>query len=122
TSPEEGGYEHYPTKVEGHVIRARSKSFKDHFTQPRIFWNSMTSVEKQHLVESLTFQIGSCEYESVRQQAVDILVNVDEEMAHFIADNVGVKRPSGTNVPVSTSYPSLSILNTPYYAYTQKVG
>src|SRR5699024_10597345 len=76
----------------------------------------------QHLVESLTFQIGSCEYESVRQQAVDILVNVDEEMAHFIADNVGVKRPSGTNVPVSTSYPSLSILNTPYYAYTQKVG
>lgn len=37
TPPEEGGYEHYPTKVEGHVIRARSKSFDDFFTQPRIF-------------------------------------------------------------------------------------
>src|SRR5690625_1352236 len=122
TPPEEGGYEHYPTKVEGHVIRARSDSFKDYFSQPRIFWNSLTPVEKQHLVESLSYQIGSCESKSVRQQAVNMLVNVDQEMAHVIADNVGVKRPSGTNVPISTSYPSLSMMNSPYYAYTQKVG
>src|SRR5690625_649833 len=122
TPPEEGGYEHYPTKVEGHVIRARSESFKDYFSQPRIFWNSMTPVEKQHLIEALSYQIGSCENESVRQQAVDLLVNVDQEMSYVVADNVGVKRPSGTNVPVSTSYPSLSMMNTPYYAYTQKVG
>src|SRR5690625_5453708 len=63
TTPEEGGYEHYPTKVEGHVIRARSESFKDYFSQPRIFWNSMTPVEKQHLIEALSYQIGSCENE-----------------------------------------------------------
>src|SRR5690625_2692702 len=43
-------------------------------------------------------------------------------MAYIIADNVGVKRPSGTNVPISTSYPFLSMMNSPYYAYTQKVG
>lgn len=122
TPPEEGGYEHYPTKVEGHVIRARSESFNDYFTQPRIFWNSMTLVEKRHLVESLSYQIGSCENESVRQQAVNLLVNVDKEMANIVADNVGVKHPEGTNVPVSTSYPSLSIMNSPYSAYTQKVG
>ena len=122
TPPEEGGYEHYPTKVEGHVIRARSESFKDYFSQPRIFWNSLTPVEKQHLIEALSYQIGSCESKSVRQQAVNILVNVDQEMAYIIADNVGVKRPSGTNVPISTSYPSLSMMNSPYYAYTQKVG
>src|SRR5699024_506077 len=70
----------------------------------------------------LSYQIGSCESKSVRQQAVNILVNVDQEMAYIIADNVGVKRPSGTNVPISTSYPSLSMMNSPYYAYTQKVG
>src|SRR5699024_2912662 len=122
TPPEEGGYEHYPEKVEGRKIRARSKSFTDYYTQPRIFWNSMTPVEKQHLIESLSYQIGSCKLKFVRQQAVDILVNVDKEMANLVADNVGVKRPKGTNVPVSTSYPSLSIFNSPSYAYTQKVG
>src|SRR5699024_2275059 len=120
--PEEGGYEHYHEKVEGRKIRARSESFKDYFTQPRIFWNSMTAIEKQHLIEALSYQIGRVEREFVRQQAVNLLVKVDREMACIVADNVGVKHPSGTNVPVSTSYPSLSIFTTPYYAYTQRVG
>lgn len=122
TPPEEGGYEHYPEKVEGRKIRARSESFKDYYTQPRIFWNSMTAVEKQHLIESLSYQLGRVKRKYVRQQAVDMLVNVDREMACTIADNVGVQHPEGTNVPVSTSYPSLSIANTHSYAYSQKVG
>jgi len=122
TPPEEGGYKHYPEKVEGYKIRARSKSFDDHFSQPRIFWNSMSPVEKQHLIKSLSFQIGSVKNVSVCQQAVDILVNVDQKMSYIVADNVGVDRPEGTNVPVSTSYPSLSIANSPRFASTQKVG
>ncbi|MBM7599494.1 catalase [Virgibacillus halotolerans] len=120
--PEEGGYKDYPGKVDGYKIRARSESFKDYFSQPRIFWNSLTPVEKQHTIEGLSYQVGSVKSESVRQQVVDILVNVDKEMANIVADNVGVDRPSGSNVPVSTSYPSLSQSNTPKYAYTQKVG
>ena len=120
--PEEGGYESYPEKVEGYKIRARSDSFKDYFTQPRIFWNSMTPIEKQHTIEGFSYQLGKVESESVRQQNVNLLVNVDKEMANIIADNIGVDRPSGSQVPVSTSYPSLSQYNTPSYAYTQKVG
>ena len=122
TPPEEGGYEHYPTKVEGHVIRGRSKSFNDIFSQPRIFWNSLTPVEKQHTIEALNYQLGRVKSQSVRQQNADLLVNVDQEMACIVADNIGVDRPSGTNVPVSTSYPSLSQANTAHVAYTQKVG
>lgn len=122
TPPEEGGYESYPKKIDGHAIRARSKSFDDFFSQPRIFWNSLTPVEKQHTIEALSYQLGNVKSESVRQQNVDVLVNVDQEMATIVADNIGVNRPSGTNVPLSTSYASLSQANTPSYAYTQKVG
>lgn len=43
-------------------------------------------------------------------------------MAYIVADNIGVARPSGTHVPVSASYPSLSQYSTPRSAYTQKVG
>ncbi|GAB3059065.1 catalase [Virgibacillus ainsalahensis] len=120
--PEEGGYESYPEKVEGYKIRARSDSFKDYFSQPRIFWNSMVPIEKQHTIEAFSYQLGKVESESVRQQNVNLLVNVDKEMACIIADNIGVDRPSGSNVPISTSYPSLSQYNTPKYASTQKVG
>src|SRR5699024_8412911 len=122
TPPEEGGYEHYPEKVEGRKIRARSDSFKDYFTQPRIFWNSLTPIEKQHTTEAFSYQLGKVKSQSVREQNVNLLVNVDKELASIVADNIGVERPSGTNVPVSTSYPSLSQGSTPKYAYTQKVG
>ncbi|RKD21713.1 catalase HPII [Ammoniphilus oxalaticus] len=122
TPPEEGGYEHYPKKVEGHVTRNRSASFTDYFTQPRIFWNSLTPVEKQHTIEAFSYQLGKVKSESVRQQNVNLLVNVDQELACIIADNIGVERPSGTHISVSTSYPSLSQANTPRYANTLKVG
>lgn len=122
TPPEEGGYENYPKKVEGHVIRARSESFNDHFTQPRIFWNSLTPIEKEHTIEAFSYQLGKVRSESVRQQNVDLLVNIDKELATIVADNIGVDRPLGTNVNVSTSYPSLSQYSTPRYAATLKVG
>ncbi|MFA1818847.1 catalase [Virgibacillus oceani] len=122
TPPEAGGYEHYPKKVEGHVIRGRSESFNDFFTQPRIFWNSLNPVEKQQTINGFSYQLGKVKSESVRRQNVNLLVNVDQELAYIVADNIGVDRPKGSHVPVSTSYPSLSQANTPKYAYTQKVG
>ncbi|MGY0692036.1 catalase [Virgibacillus sp. FSP13] len=123
TPPEEGGYAHYPEKVEGHKTRERpSESFYDFFSQPRLFWNSMTSVEKQHIIETFSFHLGYVKSKSVRQQVVDMFVNVDKEMACIIADNVGVERPKGSNVPITKSSPAVSMANTPHYAYTRKVG
>lgn len=122
TPPEQGGYASYPRRVSGHVIRGRSPSFNDFFSQVRIFWNSLTPIEKQHTIEGFSYQLGKVVSESVRQQNVDLLVNVDKELASIVADNIGVKRPVGDHVPVSTSYPSLSQANTPRYAATQKVG
>ncbi|MCM3638063.1 catalase [Sporosarcina luteola] len=120
--PEEEIFIHYPRKVEGHIIRGRSPSFNDFFSQPRIFWNSLTPVEKQHTIEGFSYQLGKVKSESVRQQNVDLLVNVDRELANIIADNIGVNRPSGTNVTVSTKFSSLSQESTPKYAYSLKVG
>src|SRR5690625_508576 len=123
TPPEEGGFEHYPQKVEGNDVRGRSESFNDFFSQPRAFCNSMTPVEKQHTIDAFSYQLGSVISESVRQQNVDMLVNVDKELANTVADNIGVERPNGSHVDVSESYPSLSQqVTAPRNAYTQKVG
>lgn len=123
TPPEEGGFAHYPEKVEGHVTRDRpGESFFDYFSQPRLFWNSMSSVEKQHIVETFNFHLGYVKSKSVRQQVVDMFSNVDKGMATAIAENIGVNPPKGSNVPVTKSSPALSETNTPHYAYTQKVG
>ena len=122
TSKEDGGYEHYPTKLDGHVVRGRSDSFNDFFSQPRIFWNSLSPMERQHTIEAFSFQLGKVVDQSVRQQNVDLLANVDTELANTVADHIGVKRPSGSHVNVSTAYPSLSQENTNRSTETQKVG
>src|SRR5690606_36125651 len=122
TPPQKGGYLEYPKRVEGRVGRWRSKSFDDVFSQVRIFWNSLTPIEKQHTIDGFSYQLGKVVSESVRQRNVDLLVNVDKGLADIVADNIGVSRPSGNHVPVSTSYPSLSQENTPKYAQTQWVG
>lgn len=122
TSKEDGGYEHYPTKLDGHVVRGRSDSFNDFFSQPRIFWNSLSPMERQHTIEAFSFQLGKVIDQSVRQQNVDLLANVDTELANTVADHIGVKRPSGSHVNVSTAYPSLSQENTNRSTETQKVG
>lgn len=122
TPPEEGGFTHYPEHVEGPKIKASSNSFKDFFSHARLFWNSMSSVEKQHIIEAFSFELAKVESESVRQQVVDMFVNVDKQMATIIADNVGVSRPNGQHVSVTASSPALSQQNTPHYPHTLKVG
>lgn len=123
TPPEQGGYTHYPEQVEGRITRERpGESFFDFFSQPRMFWNSMSPVEKEHIIETFIFHLGYVKSKSVRQQVVDMFANVDKGMATAIAEHIGVNPPKKGHVPVSKSSPALSLANTPHYAYTQKVG
>ncbi len=118
----EGGFVHYEEKVEGRVIKARSKSFDDFFSQARLFWNSMSPPEKKHIIDAFSFEVGKVNSRSVRQQVVDMFVKVDKEMATIIADNIGVNRPTGEQVNVTESSPALSQENTVRLPYGLKVG
>ncbi|MDT8860245.1 catalase [Alkalihalobacillus sp. MEB130] len=122
TSPEEGGFLHYPEKVEGSKIKASSASFKDFFSQARLFWNSMSPVEKLHIIEAFSFELAKLDRPSIRQQVIDMFVNVDQDMATTIADNVGANPPTGKHVPVDASSPALSQANTPHYSFSLRVG
>lgn len=122
-TPEEGGYVNFPEEVEGHITReVPSDSFTDFFSQPRMFWNSLSTVEQQDLSECLLYHLQYVKSKSVRQQNVEMWANVDVGLATLLAEKLGVNPPSQSHVPVETSYPSLSQFNTPYLAATQKVG
>jgi catalase len=90
-APEEkSGYVHYMEKVEGQKIRKRSSSFDDHFTQATFFWNSMTDVEKQHIIEAAQFELGKVKSKDVRKRVVDLFSNIDLGFAAKVAEGVGV--------------------------------
>src|SRR5690606_5815426 len=86
SSEEDGGYVHYQEKVEGRKVQALSDSFKDHFSQARLFWNSMSNAEKEHIIAAFSFEIGKVNDMNVRKQAVDMFANVDLDMATQVAD------------------------------------
>jgi catalase len=90
----DGGYVHYQEKVEGHKVRARSESFKDHFSQATLFWNSMSKPEKDHIVSALHFELGKVDSKEVRERMVnEILANIDHELATRTAEGIGVDAP-----------------------------
>ncbi|PAE29490.1 catalase HPII [Paenibacillus sp. 7884-2] len=109
---EEGGFVHYQEKVEGSIIRSRSESFNDHFSQPKLFWNSMSPIEKQHIINAFSFEVGRVKDKSVRQQVVDMFGNVDLAMATEVANNIGVTPPTAEESSVTKASPALSQENT----------
>lgn len=118
-----GGYEHYQEKMEGRKVRERSDSFKDHYSQAIRFWNSMTEVEKQHIIDAFSFEIGKVKSKDVQQQVVDMLGNIDTFLAAQVAVSVGAKKPANSKaMEVTLTSPALSQLNTVKLPNTRKVA
>ncbi|PTX14511.1 catalase [Pontibacter mucosus] len=89
----EGAYVHYTEKVEGYKIRARSASFKDHYSQATLFWNSMSEVEKEHIVSAAHFELGKVETKEIRERMVGQFSKVSMELARRVAAGIGVQVP-----------------------------
>lgn len=119
----EGGYEHYQEKVEGRKVRERSDSFKDHYSQAILFWNSMSEVEKQHIIDAFSFEVGKVMSKDVQQQVVDMLGNIDTFLAEQVAISVGAKKPANAKpMEVTLASPALSQENTVKLPNTRKVA
>lgn len=121
-SKEEGGYVHYQEKVEGRKVQSRSNSFKDHFSQATMFWNSMSEPEKEHIIDAFSFELGKVKSKSVQQQVVDMFSNVNVELASAVALSIGVTPPKEGGSNITKTSPALSQLNTKILPNTRKVG
>ncbi|MBV9844806.1 MAG: DJ-1/PfpI family protein, partial [Kutzneria sp.] len=110
----DGAYTHYQEKVEGTVIRRRSKSFGDHYGQATLFWNSMSMPEREHIVAAFRFELNKVGHRPIRQAVVDQLNHVDHELAGSVARGVGVVPPAQPVGPNhGRSSPALSQLGAP---------
>ena len=111
-SPDAGAYVHYTERVEGHKIRERSESFKDHFSQATLFFRSLSKPEQQHLIEACQFELGKVERKEIRQRVVEHFARIDGELATAVASAVGVTAPRGKNGSAPRPSPALSMANT----------
>ncbi len=122
-SAEEGGYEHYQEKVEGNKVRARSESFEDHFSQAKMFLNSLSDTERQHLSDAFSFELAKCDMD-IRNNAIEkLLNNIDRDLAEYVADRTGAELPAENEESTyEKSSPALSMMNTKFSLNTRTVG
>ncbi len=86
-----GGFTSFARTETGAVLRARSGSFGDHYTQARLFWKSQAPVEQGHIVAAFVFELGRVETPAIRGRMVSHLVHVDPTLAVRVAAALGME-------------------------------
>jgi len=120
-----GGYVHQPAPIPAGVKeRVRGPKFADHYSQATLFWNSMSAVEKQHIVEAFSFELGKCDDKSIQQKMVDHLNMIDNELAVSVSAAVDLKPPKPVTPNHGNRSDFLSMLgpNNNYTAAGRKIG
>ncbi len=119
TPQAQGGLDSFPEPVSGPKVRARSESFKDHFSQAEIFWNTQTKPEQDHIVEAFQFELAKVEIPAIRERMVGNLALVNSTLAERVASHLGFtadpKKAVNNGTPKRPMKPSpeLSILAMP---------
>ncbi|KAH7329533.1 catalase-like domain-containing protein [Stachybotrys elegans] len=96
---EEGAYIDYPAKVEGIKQRARSAKFKEHYNQAQLFFNSLSPVEKSHVLNAFGFELDHCDEEVVYERLTQRLADIDLGLAQSVAEMVGGSKPEKAGRP-----------------------
>ncbi len=107
-SEPEGGYVQLQRQVDGPVIRESPVSFQDHFSQPAMFYRSLTSLEQAHLVEAFTFELGKCYEQRIKERELAVLANVDADLCAQVAAGLGLPAPAGNPPADPVISPALS--------------
>jgi catalase len=87
----EGGFVSQEARVSGAKVRERSKSFVDHYSQAKLFYNSQSAPEKTHLQNALIFELSKVTIPEIRERVVGQLAFIDKDLASKVAEKVGVE-------------------------------
>ncbi len=107
---DKGAYVEVPAPIaESAKVRAAARSFDDHWTQARLFWESMSPVEQDHIVAAYTFELGKCYEQAIKERQLLALANIDRRLCEQVAAGLGLPAPEPTvDVPAQTPSPALS--------------
>ncbi|EXJ66178.1 catalase B [Cladophialophora psammophila CBS 110553] len=80
--------------VGGNLVRAKSSTFDDVWSQPRMFYNSLIPAEQQFLINAMRFETSHVTSPTVRQNVITQLNRVDNDLAVRLAQVLGVPAPA----------------------------
>jgi catalase len=95
--------------AEAPKVRANPVSFDDHYSQVRLFWLSMSPVEREHIINAYTFELGKCYEQAIKERQLQCLANIDPVLCAEVAAGLGLPAPAPTiELPDVAPSPALS--------------
>lgn len=100
----ERGFVHFNREAHEGKSRIRPESFADHYSQARMFYNSLTESEQNHIVGAFVFELAKVEHPHIREAMISRLLAVDETVGKRVADGLGMASlPPVDKLPVPTT-------------------
>ena len=99
------GFASYAERIDARKIRERSPSFHDHFSQARLFFESQSEVEQNHIIRALRFELGKVETVPIRERMLFLLAQVDKGLANSVAEGLGAAVPAKLEKPMNMRVP-----------------
>ncbi|KAH7162517.1 catalase-like domain-containing protein [Dactylonectria estremocensis] len=81
-------------KASGNLARARSSTFSDHWSQPRLFYNSLTGAEQQFLINAIRFETSHLQSDEVKKNVLKQLNRVSHDIAVRVSKALGIEAPA----------------------------
>jgi catalase len=78
----------------GTLVRALSSTFDDHWSQPRLFYNSLTPTEQQFLINAIRFETSHLTSTAVKQNVLAQLNRISHDVAVRVAQALGMDAPA----------------------------
>lgn len=111
------------TVAEGRKVRDQPTSYDDHFSQTRMFWLSLTPVEREHVVRAYTFELGKCYEQAVKERQLLALAQVDADLCAQVAAGLGLAVPTAAEpLPEAAPSPALSQLGATWPVEGRMIG
>lgn len=88
--------------IKGNLVRGLSSTFNDHWSQPRLFYNSLEPVEQQFLINAIRFETSHLQSTAVKENVLRQLNRVSNDIAVRVAAALGMSAPA----PDATYYHS----------------
>ena len=113
------GFTSFPQPVAGDKVRGKPELFADHYSQARLFWQSQTPAEQNHIANAFRFELTRVQTPAVRERMLALLANVDAALVARVAEGLGMAVPAplplATDAPIPAYPPSpaLSLLARP---------
>ncbi|KAI0420017.1 catalase [Xylaria grammica] len=80
--------------VQGNLVRGLPSTFSDHWSQPRLFYNSLEPVEQQFLINAIRFETSNLQSTVVKANVLRQLNRISNDVAVRVATALDMEAPA----------------------------